>query len=85
MGRLTRERLRGILTAIFTAEPEEIGCDECFAELDRFAETVLAGLEVPEALRRVEAHLRRCRDCREEYEALLAALRAMEEGNGRPR
>ena len=66
--------VRGILTT----RPDEIGCDECFAQLDRFVELQLAGKNAAEAMPLVHDHLERCHDCREEFEALLAALRALE-------
>ena len=66
--------VRGILTT----RPDEIGCDECFAQLDRFVELQLAGKNAAEAMPLVHDHLERCQDCREEFEALLAALRALE-------
>ncbi|GEM_PF-2484895 len=62
--------LRRLVEGVLSTEEEEIGCDECFEELDRFAELVLAGREIPEALWLVQAHLERCGDCREEFEAL---------------
>ncbi len=58
--------------------PGEIGCDECFQEVDRFAELQLAGLDAAQAMPLVQAHLDRCPDCREEYEALLHAMEASE-------
>jgi len=61
---------------IVTTRPDEIGCDECFEQLDRFVEMKLAGQEMPEAMRLVQDHLDRCTDCQEEYEALLAAMRS---------
>lgn len=60
---------------IAATRPDEIGCDECFEQLDRFAETVLAGKNAAEAMPLVQDHLNRCGDCREEFEALLTALR----------
>lgn len=66
--------VRGILAT----RPDEIGCDECFAQLDRFVELQLAGKNAAEAMPLVHDHLERCDDCREEFEALLAALRALE-------
>ncbi len=62
---------------------EEIGCDECFEQLDRFVEMELSGLNVAEAMPLVQDHLEKCGDCREEFEALLEALRA-EEGSSGP-
>ncbi len=64
--------------ALVTREVE-IGCDECLAQAGAFAENELAGKEVREAMRLVQQHLAVCPECREEYEALLAALRVQAE------
>ena len=53
----------------------EIGCDECFERLDRFAETELSGVEASAAMPLVGDHLDKCKDCRSKFEALLTALR----------
>jgi hypothetical protein len=58
--------------------PDEIGCDECFEHLDRFAELHLAGKNAAEAMPLVQDHLERCGNCREEFELLLAVLQANE-------
>jgi hypothetical protein len=71
----TLKRMARILIA---TRPDEIGCDECFEKLDRFVELMLTGKNAAEAMPLVEDHLRRCRDCREEFETLLAVLRALE-------
>jgi predicted anti-sigma-YlaC factor YlaD len=39
-----------------------------------FAEATLAGLPVTDAMLLVKQHLERCKDCREEFEALLVML-----------
>jgi hypothetical protein len=70
-------KLKRIVREIITASPDEIGCDECFEQLDRFVELELAGKNAAEALPTVQDHLDRCDNCREEFEALLAALRAI--------
>ena len=59
-----------------TREREEIGCDECFEEVDRFIAMELSGLDAAQAMPLVQEHLQMCGECREEFEALLAALRA---------
>lgn len=69
-------QLADMVQAIATTRPDEIGCDECFEQLDRFAELTLAGKDAAEALPLVQDHLDRCHDCREEFELLLAALQA---------
>ena len=70
------DRLKKMVRAIATTRPDEIACDECFEQLDRFVEITLAGKEMPEVMQLVQDHLQRCEDCREEFEALLAAMRA---------
>jgi len=80
---LTRDTLKNILKASLKAGPAEqvIGCDECLELIDQFAERVLAGKEIPEALRLVQFHLESCPPCKDEFEALLIALRAMNESS----
>jgi hypothetical protein len=63
--------VRGILST----QKDEIDCDQCLEELDRFVELALAGRDAAEALPLVQDHLNRCRDCNEEFEALLLILR----------
>ena len=66
-----------MVRAIATTRPDELGCDECFEQVDRFADMVLEGRDASEALPLVQDHLDRCRDCHEEFEALVTALRAL--------
>jgi len=68
--------IKQMVQMVAATRPDEIGCDECLDQLDHFAETVLAGKNAAEAMPLVQDHLNRCGDCREEFEALLAALRA---------
>lgn len=68
-----KEMARGIMTA----RPDEIGCAECFEQMDQFVEIKLAGKNAADAMPLVQDHLNRCRDCKEEFEALLTALRAV--------
>lgn len=72
--------LKQMLRAILSTKDEEIGCDECFQQLDEFIELKLKGKSPEEAMPLVEAHLKRCKDCRQEYEALLEALRSVGAG-----
>ncbi|MBU0494283.1 MAG: hypothetical protein KKA73_13310 [Chloroflexi bacterium] len=74
---LSLDTLKKVISGIMTTRPDELGCDECFEELDRFAELVLAGKNAAEAIPLVQDHLDRCQNCREEFEALLAALGAL--------
>lgn len=61
---------------------KEIGCDECFEEVDRFIETELSGLDAARAMPLVQGHLQICGECRDEFAALLHALRAGEDFSG---
>ena len=54
----------------------EIGCDECFEQLDLFAETEISGAEASAAMPLVGDHLDKCADCRSKFEALLRTLRS---------
>ncbi len=74
---LDPQKLKELVRGIMTAQPDEIGCDECYEQLDRFVELTLAGKSASEALPLVQDHLDRCTPCREEFEALLSALRAL--------
>jgi hypothetical protein len=82
--RLDRSVLKKMVRAVVRTRPVEIGCDECFEELDRFAELKLAGLSPEEAMPLVHEHLERCGSCREEFEALLEILSGRMEGERRP-
>jgi hypothetical protein len=66
--------LKHMARGIMTTRPDEIDCTECFEQVDQFVELTLAGKNAAEALPLVEDHLNRCPGCREEFEALLAAL-----------
>jgi hypothetical protein len=54
----------------------EIGCDECFAELDRYVELEVAGSDADAAIPGLRAHLEGCLACREEHDSLLALVRS---------
>jgi hypothetical protein len=74
---LDPEALKELARGIATTHPGELSCDECFEQMDRFVEVTLAGKSAAEAMPLVQDHLSRCRDCREEFKALLAALQAV--------
>ena len=54
-------------------EPE-VGCDECFADLDRYVELELAGEDPDAVLPGLRAHLAGCLACREEHDSLVVLL-----------
>jgi hypothetical protein len=75
--KLEAQKLKWLVRVVMTTRPDEFGCEECFQELDRFVEIQLAGKDAAEAMPLVQDHLDRCRECKEEFEALMAALRAL--------
>lgn len=78
MVKLNLDVLKKMIRGIINTREEEIDCDECFEELDRFIELELKGKSPEEALPLVKDHLDRCKDCREEYEALLDAIKKLD-------
>jgi hypothetical protein len=71
------DTVKQMVRGIVSTRSEEIGCEECFQQVDRFADRVLAGQDAADAMPLVQDHLDRCHDCREEFEALLEALKAL--------
>ena len=69
--------LKRMAREIAHTDEHEIGCEECFRLLDQFVDMTLAGRNAAEAMPLVQGHLDRCDECREEFEALLAALRGL--------
>jgi hypothetical protein len=57
-------------------EEPELGCDECFAELDRYVELEAAGVDADAAIPGMRAHLTGCPACREEHDELLEFLQS---------
>ena len=73
---LTNEEIDGLLRLIGLTKDDEIDCERCLALVAEFAERELAGRSIRAGLEAVEHHLSLCPECREEYEALLRALKA---------
>jgi hypothetical protein len=75
---LDAAKLKKLVREVLSTLPQEIGCDECLEQLDRFVEMELAGQNAEEAMPLVQNHLEHCDCCREEYEALLKVLRSLD-------
>ena len=48
----------------------EIGCDECFEQLDEYVDAELSGTDAHARHPGMAAHLQGCPACHEEYESL---------------
>jgi hypothetical protein len=68
------QELEQALDRILGPSGPELGCDECFAELDRYVELEVAGADADAAVAGLRAHLEGCPACREEHESLLALV-----------
>jgi hypothetical protein len=71
---MERPELRQVLVRLLGSGQPEIGCDECFAEIDRYVELELSGGDADAAVPGLAAHLVGCPACREEYESLRALV-----------
>lgn len=77
--KLTSNQIESLRKVLGLTKENELNCNECLEVVGEFAELQLTGAEIPEALRAVEFHLGLCLECREEYESLLKALKALGE------
>jgi hypothetical protein len=64
----------GTALRLLGSEGREIGCEECFLELDRYVELELAGRDAEGAVPGLQAHLEGCPACAEEHASLRALL-----------
>lgn len=82
------DALQRLLNCIIIAHQEDdcecIDCDECGKEIDHLAELVATGAPTPDVLPAVHMHLCSCGDCREEFDALVAIIRAENTGQVLP-
>ena len=69
-----QRHLEQALARLLGPDDPELGCDECFAELDRYVELEVAGADADAAVPGLRAHFEGCPACREEHESLLALV-----------
>lgn len=70
----SRAMMGNLLRMVEKTDEVEIGCDEVFELLDQYIEIEQRGEDVSKLIPLVEQHLDKCRDCREEYEALKRVI-----------
>ncbi|HEV8179139.1 MAG TPA: hypothetical protein VGP54_02420 [Gaiellaceae bacterium] len=71
---MTGRDLDPTLLRLLGSDEQELDCDECFAQLDRYVELELAGLPADVHVPGLRAHLVGCPACAEEHESLRALL-----------
>jgi hypothetical protein len=69
-----RPDLKQALGRLLGPAGPEVGCDECFEQLDRYVELELAGAPADALVPGLRAHLVGCPACAEEHESLRALL-----------
>lgn len=75
---MASERMRGLdertLRRLLGPAAPELGCEECFEQLDRYVELELSGADAEAAIPGMRAHLQGCPACGEEHRSLRAFL-----------
>ncbi|MEX1071065.1 MAG: hypothetical protein WEC37_00415 [Anaerolineales bacterium] len=79
MALIRSETLKELVRRILRTRPDEVGCETCFEQLDRFVDLELEGKDASQALPLIKRHLDICSGCGEEYRALLSALENIED------
>ena len=71
---LSDELVTRIMHRLVATDEEEISCDEVFALVDEYAEASQRGEDVAVLKPLIRYHLDVCRECDEQYQALLRVL-----------
>lgn len=79
MSSLSIDQIQTLVGLIATTQPDRITCDDCLGQIGEFAELALGGRELTEGMEIIKRHLEQCPCCKQEYEALLDALREVAE------
>jgi hypothetical protein len=58
------------LARLLGPSARELSCEDCFAQLDRYAELTLAGQPADERVPGMRAHLEGCPACAEDFASL---------------
>ncbi len=66
----------GLMRTIFSAEEEDITCDECYEHIDQYVDMLRAGEDAATVLPKVKTHLAQCQCCETEFQAFIAILEA---------
>lgn len=67
------------MQSLTVTEEVEIGCEDCFEEIDKYVEMLRQGKDPAKVMPLVQHHLDICNCCREDFEALLASLEATDD------
>ena len=73
-GRGTPEPWPDTLERLLGPAGPQVGCDECFAQIDSYVELEAAGVDAAAAYPLMRTHLEGCPACKQEHDDLLAYL-----------
>ena len=68
------EAVKDLMRRLQKTHDDELSCDEVFALVDEYAEANQRGEDVASLKPLIRHHLDMCRECDEEYQALLQVL-----------
>jgi len=71
---LPDQLVHNLIKRLVVTRDEELSCDEVFALVDEYAEASQRGEDVANLKPLIRHHLDMCRECDEEYHALLRVL-----------
>ena len=75
---LSYQQITNLIELTVTTKGDSLGCDGCLELMDQFAQAELDGTTIPRALECVRIHIEQCKCCKDEYEALMIALREVQ-------
>lgn len=78
---MTETQGETLLRRLLGPAGREVSCDECFAQLDRYVELELAGVNPEATISGMRAHLDGCLACAEDHESLRSLMQVT--GGGR--
>ncbi len=78
MMQLTYSQVINLIELALATKEDSLGCDGCLELMDQFAQAELDGIAIPKALDGVRVHIEQCKCCKDEYEALMIALREVQ-------
>jgi len=71
---IPRPLIEWMITSLENTRDQEFSCDDVFALLDQYAELHLHGEDAAKLMPMLKQHLDVCRECCEEYDALVDVL-----------
>lgn len=72
-------QMQMMLQMIAATRNQEISCDEAYEFLDAYVDRISRGEDAAALMPLVHHHLAMCPDCREEFDALLLAMEAIQQ------